>query len=80
MKFKVKFITAGTHYIWGRMYMSGSWQWLAKYRLKIEIPSAEVRNVSIWEVKDFTELDRIIITNDSTYTPNGEGPPESPRN
>jgi alpha-glucuronidase len=59
---------------------SATWTWVgqaAATRATVEIPSSGVHTVRIWQREDGTRLDRVLITNDSSYTPSAQGPPES---
>jgi len=54
-----------------------AWGW-ERENTQLTIP-AGVHTFNIWMREDGTIVDRIILTTDSTYTPTGDGPAESPR-
>ncbi len=45
----------------------------------LEIPSTGVHTLNVWMREDGTLIDKIVLTTDSTFTPTGTGPDESPR-
>ncbi|MBN1509405.1 MAG: discoidin domain-containing protein [Sedimentisphaerales bacterium] len=44
-----------------------------------EIPSPGTHTVNIWVREDGLIVDKIVVTTNPDYTPEGDGPPESPR-
>ncbi|KKS80014.1 MAG: peptidase M1 membrane alanine aminopeptidase [Candidatus Beckwithbacteria bacterium GW2011_GWA2_43_10] len=59
-------------WIWGNTDSTGS-------PVEITVSSAGTHTFSVWERKDGTRLDRVVLTTSST-APLGNGPDESPRN
>ncbi|EDM29187.1 hypothetical protein LNTAR_22394 [Lentisphaera araneosa HTCC2155] len=62
---------------------SATWTWVgeaAAARVTVEVPSSGIHTIRIWQREDGTRLDKIIVSNISSYTPDGIGPPESPMN
>lgn len=47
--------------------------------VKITVSSAGIHTFSVWEKKDGTKLDRVVLSTSST-APSGNGPAESPKN
>jgi hypothetical protein len=45
----------------------------------LEVPEAGIHTVHVWMREDGFALDRLILTTDGSYVPNGKGPRPSPR-
>ncbi|MHA7872123.1 MAG: cadherin domain-containing protein, partial [Hyphococcus sp.] len=45
----------------------------------IVVDEPGVRTLNLWAREDGVSVDKIVLTQDENYRPNGEGPPESPR-
>ncbi|MGQ0600156.1 MAG: apiosidase-like domain-containing protein [Anaerolineales bacterium] len=58
---------------------SGSWVWTGGGSRQVTTTTAGVRVINIWMREDGAAVDRIMLTTDSNYTPNGNGPAESVR-
>ncbi|MEM8484765.1 MAG: hypothetical protein AAF564_04415 [Bacteroidota bacterium] len=46
---------------------------------RIDVPSAGMKELNVWMREDGFYIDRIILTKDRNYRPEGSGPPESSR-
>ena len=58
---------------------SGSWVWantVGGSRVTVDVPSAGTHTVNLWMREDGTEVDKIVLSPDSSYTPSGTGPDE----
>jgi hypothetical protein len=57
------------------------WRWMSTTmdgaRVAIEVPAPGVHTLHVWMREDGFELDRLLVTTDPGYSPEGEGPPES---
>jgi len=68
----------------GRMTgFSNTWQWskatMDGRRARIDVPSAGEHVLSIWMREDGLVVDKVVLTTDRKYRPEGLGPDESPR-
>jgi hypothetical protein len=58
-----------------------AWSWASSdaqgNRATIQITQPGFYTLHIWQREDGLRLDRIVLTRDATFSPNGEGPPES---
>ncbi len=61
----------------------GDWSWfdtrLDPPSARIEVPSPGVHTLNVWAREDGFWLDRLVLTTDPSFTPAGDGPPESGR-
>ncbi len=59
------------------------WGWtdqtMTGQRVTFEVTEAGEQTLYLWMREDGLKIDRIVLTVDDTYNPQGEGPPESPR-
>ena len=62
---------------------STAWDWSERRvngnRLTISVSSAGVHTVNLWMREDGLFVDRLVLTTDVNYDPDGIEPPESPR-
>jgi hypothetical protein len=62
---------------------SNTWQWskatMDGKRAFLDVPSAGEHVLNIWMREDGFVLDKVVLTTDRTYRPEGLGPDESPR-
>jgi hypothetical protein len=59
---------------------TGSWGWVdeaADSRVTVDVASADVHTVNLWMRQDGVKVDKILLTQDSSYTPSGTGPVET---
>jgi hypothetical protein len=59
----------------------GSWDWANEVdgnRVTVSVGSAGTHTLSLWMREDGTEVDKLVVTRNASYTPSDEGPPESP--
>lgn len=57
------------------------WAWMNETddgAVTVEVDSAGKHTVNLWMREDGTAIDKILLTTDSTFTPSGDGPSESP--
>ena len=45
----------------------------------LQVPSAGLHTINVWMREDGFRLDRLLLTTSTSFTPAGDGPPESPR-
>jgi subtilisin family serine protease len=61
----------------------GAWHWtgttLSGTPATLQIPAPGVHTINVWMREDGLRLDRIIVTADPNFVPDGLGPDESPR-
>lgn len=61
----------------------GTWQWANAVSggvATVEIPGPGVHTINLWMAEDGARVDRLILTADAAFVPEGFGPPASPRN
>ena len=71
--------TPATYGGYGLGDKSGSWAWkntVGGSRVTVDVPSAGTHTVNLWMREDGTEVDKIVLSTDSSYTPSGTGPDE----
>jgi YD repeat-containing protein len=60
-----------------------AWTWTQSTRdnapATLSIPAAGVYTINVWMREDGFRLDRLLLTTNSSFTPSGSGPAESPR-
>lgn len=59
----------------------GGWDWTNEVdgnRVTVSVGSTGTHTLSLWMREDGTEVDKLVVTRDASYTPSDEGPPESP--
>jgi PKD repeat protein len=57
------------------------WNWTNEVdgnRVTVSVGSTGTHTLSLWMREDGTEVDKLVVTRNASYTPAGEGPPESP--
>ncbi|MGH2532197.1 MAG: S8 family serine peptidase [Thermomicrobiales bacterium] len=60
----------------------GAWRWTNAVEggvATVEIPGPGVHTINVWMADDGLRLDRLILTSDPAFVPDGQGPPASPR-
>ncbi len=60
---------------------ASGWAWMDATddgRVTVDVDSAGKHTVNIWMREDGTRIDKIVLTTDSSFTPSGDGPAESP--
>ena len=59
----------------------GGWDWTNEVdgtRVTVSVGSTGTHTLSLWMREDGTEVDKLVVTTNASYTPSDEGPPESP--
>ena len=73
--------SAGAHAMEETTY--GQWVWTKHRKYAAEDAQLEVtsgqRTIHLWMREDGVAIDKVLLTDDGSYTPTGEGPPESDR-
>jgi PKD repeat protein len=57
------------------------WDWTNEVggnRVTVTVSSSGTHTLSLWMREDGTEVDKLLVTSNASYTPSDEGPPESP--
>jgi hypothetical protein len=60
----------------------GAWGWMNVVEsgvATVEIPAPGVHTIAVWMAEDGVRLDRLVLTSDAAFVPDGLGPPVSPR-
>ncbi|MEP0546416.1 MAG: T9SS type A sorting domain-containing protein, partial [Rhodothermales bacterium] len=65
---------------------NGNWQWANRVdgrsgsdRVRVEVTTPGVHTLNLWMREDGTRVDKIVLTTDRDFQPNGNGPAESTR-
>jgi hypothetical protein len=62
-------------------FVPGQWSWANSdaqgSMVTIEVAEPGVHTLHLWQREDGLRLDRIVLTTNNSYTPDGNGPPES---
>ncbi|NQV34282.1 MAG: discoidin domain-containing protein, partial [Phycisphaeraceae bacterium] len=64
---------------WNSSYEWNNGRYQRPERAQIDIDSAGVHTLNIWVREDGLIIDKIVLTTNPDYTPQGDGPPESSR-
>lgn len=66
-----------------------SWTWVSKWwnydsgwsaeYLTVDVSSPGVHTINLWGLEDGVQIDKMVVTNDTSFTPSDKGPAESDR-